>query len=266
MNAAKDEFSQLVQAAADSFQYPGTPDIALTVRDRISTRPISRGIKPRSYALATMMLLLVICAALLAVPSVRAAVLEFFQAGSIRIFPRENTATLVPVTTPAITRTLPPTPTPADLIALEDLFGNTTLADVTTQATFTLKLPEYPPDLGEPDLVFLQDMDGAMVIMVWTSPDHPDQAELVLYQIAPGSWVGEKWGPITVEETQVSGLPALWAEGPYPMRLSFNRIEHRRLITGHALVWERDGITYRIESNLSQAEAIKIAESLKAAP
>jgi hypothetical protein len=34
-------------------------------------------------------------------------------------------------------------------------------------------------------------------------------------------------------------------------------------VDGNTLIWEEQGITYRLESNLSLEEAVKIAESLE---
>jgi hypothetical protein len=40
----------------------------------------------------------------------------------------------------------------------------------------------------------------------------------------------------------------------------------RRLIDGHVLIWEEDGITYRLETGVTLEEAVKIAESLQEMP
>jgi hypothetical protein len=38
--------------------------------------------------------------------------------------------------------------------------------------------------------------------------------------------------------------------------------DQRRLVSGHVLIWEEDGLTYRLETDLSMEEAVAIAESL----
>jgi hypothetical protein len=40
-------------------------------------------------------------------------------------------------------------------------------------------------------------------------------------------------------------------------------MDFRRLVEGQVLIWEADGITYRLETELSMEEAVAIAESLK---
>jgi hypothetical protein len=149
---------------------------------------------------------------------------------------------------------------------LDDLQGETTLQAAIQKASFTLQLPSYPVELGQPDRVFVQDMDGAVVILVWTAEDNPEKAELILYEIAPGSWAGIKGAPRTVESTQVNGREAAWAEGPYMLNLTNGNTDMRRLIVGHVLIWDENGVTYRLESNLDLSQAVKIAESLEPIP
>jgi hypothetical protein len=221
---------------------------------------------------------------LLSVPAVRAAVIEFLQIGVIRIILPEPTATPTslsfpavegpstspltpaPLSTPLPTQTLPPPPTPGDLIALDRLKGETTLEQAIQEASFELELPGYPAELGKPDRVFVQDMGGDVVILVWTEAGNLEKAELILYEIASGSWAGEKGAPRTLERTQVNGREAVWAEGPYVLMLTDGNLDFRRLIAGHVLIWDEAGVTYRLESKLTLSQAIKIAESLEPIP
>lgn len=226
--------------------------------------------------------MLLILGGLLAVPQVRAAVVQFLQIGAIRIFLAEPTPTMAPtltpspsplppaVATPASTPTGEPpaaTPqrTPTPLSSVLDLAGETTLAEAQAQVDFPIRLPTYPLDLGPPDRVFLQDLSGPVVVLVWLDPDQPGRVRFSLHQLGPGTF-GQKFEPPLVRETTVHGEPALWTEGPY--LLQFQRggqttYDTRRLVTGHVLVWVEDGITYRLETDLSLEEALQIAESLR---
>jgi hypothetical protein len=272
MNGQMELWENRLRDTAQDLPYPPTPDIARRVRQMIAGHQAAPA--RRRMALATATFILLFLAGLLSVPSVRAAVIEFIQIGVIRIFVPESTQTPIPTlsitTTPELTpipnRTLPPSPTPRDLIALEDLQGETTLEEAIQKASFTLELPTQPPDLGEPDRVFVQDMRGAMVILVWTETGNPDKAELVLYEIAPGSFAGEKGMPYSIERAQVNGREAVWAQGPYVLYLSNGDMDLRRLIAGHVLIWDENGVTYRLESNLDLSQAIEIAESLEPIP
>jgi len=272
MNGTLESWENRLRAAAQGMTYPPTPDIAGAVRQRLERAP--RGSPKWRLALVIATVVLALLAGLLSVPSVRAAVLEFLQIGAIRIILPAPTITPTPTLpviatpgrTPLPTLTLPPSPTLRDLIALDDLQGETTLEAAIQKASFTLQLPTYPAELGQPDRVFVQDMGGAMVILVWTGKDNPEKAELVLFEIAPGSWAGTKGAPRTLESTRVNGREAAWAEGPYMLNLTNGNTDMRRLIAGHVLIWEVDGVTYRLESNLELSQAIKIAESLEPIP
>jgi hypothetical protein len=69
-----------------------------------------------------------------------------------------------------------------------------------------------------------------------------------------------------IAQTTVNGQPAVWAEGPYILRVRNGYIDERRLIEGHVLIWKEGDVTYRLETDLSLEEAVKIAESLKTCP
>jgi hypothetical protein len=87
-----------------------------------------------------------------------------------------------------------------------------------------------------------------------------------LHFIPNGSWMLEKFEPKVTQETQVNGQRAIWTEGPYPLLLSNGNVSWDRLVEGHVLIWKAGNITYRLETGLSLAEALKIAESLKPIP
>jgi hypothetical protein len=69
-----------------------------------------------------------------------------------------------------------------------------------------------------------------------------------------------------IEETEINGQSAIWATGPYPLVLSNGEIELTRLINGQVLLWVDDEVTYRLETDFSLEEAVKIAESLQPLP
>ncbi|HEX9332839.1 MAG TPA: DUF4367 domain-containing protein, partial [Anaerolineales bacterium] len=116
---------------------------------------------------------------------------------------------------------------------------------------------------SKPDRVYVQDLqDGKMTVLVWFDSEDPDKVSLSLHFIPSGSWAINKMQPKVIRETRVKNQRAIWAEGPYPLILKNRDIEFTRLIEGHVLIWSDGDITYRLETNLSMEEAIKIAESL----
>ena len=257
---------------AQSFQYPPTPDVAGAVMKRLEngSRPI---VKLRSAWVVTGLIVLVL-AVLFAVPGVRAEIIRFFQVGAVRIFPASPTLTTEPsipqlpitatpgIATPDVFMPNPGVNEPIYTITVTGLAGETTLEAAQASPSFPIRLPEYPVDLGAPDRVFLQE-DGGMVILVWTDPDDLERARLSLHEIASENIMLSKYQPRVIQETQVNGVYAVWVQGPYLVRLTSGSYDFRRTVEGNTLIWEEDGITYRIESDLPLEETIQIAESLK---
>jgi hypothetical protein len=211
----------------------------------VPRRNIRRWPAARSAIAAAVLLSLVLLA-----PQVRAAVQALWQLGAVHITRTEPT----PVTAAG------PTPTP--LASVLDLAGQTTLSNARTRAGFPIRLPTYPPDLGRPDLVYLQDLNGPLVVLVWLVPGHPDQVRLSLHELSSGVFV-YKVAPPAIQTTTVHGQPALWTDGPYLVVVRDGSTELRRLVTGHVLIWTEGGLTYRLETSVSLSDAVRIAASLR---
>jgi hypothetical protein len=276
----REPFEKRLISIASRLEYPRTPDIAGSVTTRVTTRlqPVTR---PRfrlaSKAVAwSLTIILVLCSSLMLIPPARAAIIEFIQIGIVRIFPRAGEPTPELTGTPPSMPEAPvtatpfanvPTPPASDLIpVLSQIAGETNLADAQKRVSYSILLPTYPADLGEPDYVYVQDADGFMTILVWLDPQQADKVLMSLHFLPAGSWAIDKRQPQVIDDTSVNGKRALWTIGPYPLRLYNGELEFKRLITGHVLVWEDGDITYRLETDLSMEEAVKIAESLEPIP
>ena len=249
----------VLTGVASSFSYPPTPEISREVGARLQPR----GRSVRAWQLAVMAIA-VLMAALFAVPKVRAFIGQYFRVGVVRIFPfgPTETPTDALAVTPASSPTSPsPTPQPLPL-PLVNLKGLTTLEDAQRSATFPVLLPGYPPDLGPPDYAFYQG-GIPMLIFVWADPDDQSQLRLSLFEIDSRSPTVSKFEPQIIQETNVNGQYALWVEGPYVMELTDQDYVQRYLVEGGTLVWEANGVTYRLETRLSLEEAVRIAESLQ---
>lgn len=254
-----------LRETAASLAYPETPDIAGAVQARLAEREERRKTpiagRPRlSWGMAMLMAIVLLATGLLAVPGVRAAVIEFIRVGAIQIFLPEPT----PQATEAPAGAMLP-PTAVDLSAsLFDPAKAVDLATARAAVNFPLKLPTYPPDLGEPDTVYIHDVVWPpTVVMVWQEPDGPDApAQMSLYQIGAEQYAQK--GAEIVEETMVSGQQAFWLQGPHYFRLENDEIQPWLFVDGNVLVWwSAEGMTYRLESHLTQAEAQRVAESLQ---
>jgi hypothetical protein len=143
------------------------------------------------------------------------------------------------------------------------LTGETTLTE-TREGRFFHPPAGLPPDLGLPDHVFLQDMHGQVLVLVWLDPADNTRIRLSLHQyIGEDNITGYKFVPPVIQETSVNDLPAVWAEGPYLLELTNGDYQLVRLIEGHVLIWAEDEVTYRLETDLPLVEALRIAESLQ---
>jgi hypothetical protein len=256
---------------AARFVYPPTPGISREVRAAI--QPRRRALRAWQVIVLAVFVLL---AALFAVPQVRAFLGQYFRVGAVRILPFGPTAT-APLHTPvspllaggteeeATPRPVPTegrstlSPLPA---RLANLAGRTTLDQAGRTGSFPLLLPTYPPDLGPPDYVFRQG-ESPMLIFAWADPDDPRGLRLSLFAIDSRAPMATKFHPRVIEETSVNGQYALWVEGPYVLELTNENYVERYLVEGGTLVWEADGVTYRLETHLTLEEAIRIAESLR---
>jgi hypothetical protein len=202
--------------------------------------------------LVALALIVLLLGMTLAVPPARAALSRVLRLGGVTIFPNAPTVT-----------STEPTPTP--LTSVLDLAGETTLSDARQQAQFTIRLPAYPADLGAPQRVFLQNLGGQAVVLVWLEPGHPSQVRMSLHELTSNIWV-LKMAPRVIQETSVHGQRALWTDGPYIVEVvSPNQTDYaeRRLVSGHVLIWTEGGITYRLETSASLQDAVRIAESLR---
>jgi hypothetical protein len=258
-------FGKQLLSISKGLDYPRTPDIAGSVMTRLrgATRPrfISRRL------VWSLTVILILFSSLMLIPPARAAIIEFIQIGVVRIFRAEPTPLAPPnqeIPSTVVPVTATPVPTSQPLIPiLENLAGEMTLDEAQKAVNYPILLPSYPPDVGKPDRIFVQDADGKMTVLVWLDPQHPDQILMSLHFLPAGSWAIKKIEPTHIQETTVNSQRAIWAIGPYPLRLSNGDLDFVRLIDGHVLIWEQGDITYRLETDLSLEEAVKIAESLQ---
>jgi hypothetical protein len=290
MNELQQElFEKQLLSLAKGMEYPRTPDIAGSVMTRLLTSPsplgsptgvLRKGVRDEGYPRFTskrlawsLTIIFILCGSLMLIPPVRAAVIEFIQIGVVRIFPAEPTplpptnqqfaptavsSTMIPVTiTPGLT-------SEPLLPLLERFAGEMSLEEAQQAAEYPILLPSYPPDLGLPDRVFVQEAEGKMTILVWIDPQQPNEVLMSLHFLPAGSWVIKKIEPMQIQETTVNGQRAIWAIGPYPILYSNGDVDYEmRLIDGHVLIWADRDVTYRLETGLSLEEAVKIAESLE---
>jgi hypothetical protein len=243
---------ELELALADlgrQMDFPPTPDLAPRVRERLAERPESRPGLTRRHGLALAFALLAVAvAAVLAVPQTRAAILEFFHLRGVTI---ERVGEL------------PTVPLQRDFNQLF-LGERVSLEEARDQAGFEIVVPEA---LGDPDGVYFQETPpGGMVSLVYGTPEHPRALftqfrgtveDVIFKKVAAGT---------QIDSVVVGGEPGYFLSGnPHDFSYFDSSGEYRQEIVrlaGNTLLWERGPLTLRLEADINQQEALKIARSV----
>jgi hypothetical protein len=242
------------------YPYPPTPNLAAAVRRRIvaqrvaSARRLPLWRDPRRLALAAAVVLVLAGAAALINPTTRDAIAHFFHVRGV-----------------TVSRVSSPLPSLSPVTPL-DLGRRTTMADAQSRVSFTIAVPV---DLGTPDGVYVDTgVPGGAVALAYTPrPEIPAVKETGLGvlitefrgDLIPG-FLTKEVGPSTkVEETSVNGDPGWWISGePHYVFVQVGGTGQQVTLrmAANTLIWEHGGVTYRIESGLSKADAFRIAAGL----
>ena len=239
------ELEQALRRLGDSLEFPAEPELTGRVRMRIEHRRPARPLLP-AWAAAV----LVLVAAAFLVPGVRRAAADLLGLDDIRIVLREAP---------------PHAPARSGL----DIGSPFSLAEVRELVDFEVLVPSA---VGEPGEVYL---DRGRVTLIYRSeaglPDVGDSGVgLLITQFGarlPES-LGKELGPGTyLESVTVRGRPGYWIEGEphlvYLVERSGEVLEESGRLAGNTLLWQEGGVTFRVESSLSRAEALRVAESLR---
>lgn len=261
---------------APSLEYPPTPDIAPAVRRRLARggpRPARLSVTWWRRALAFALVLLVLGATLGAFPPTRRAIAERLGLRNVAIV-----ITVVPTPTP----TPPPPatsfapPTTSGTAPLEATLGTATaLTDAQARVTFPVRVPAAP-GYTAPDTVYVgTPPTGGRVAFVYRArPDLPaipgTDIGLLLTAFRGGLDAGlfTKGIPSAsgLEAVQVRGASGYWIAGGLRLFLyrdASGTIREDTIRTaGNTLLWERDGVVYRMETTLSRDDALRVAASL----
>lgn len=241
--------------------FPATPDIASDLAAQIGAARPARRIDWRLVAIIALAVLAAVATAL-AVPASRSAIADFFGIEGIRIeFGGDD-------------RDVPETPTSIGGSLL--LGEETTLDAARAEAPFGIVAPGDDA-AGAPDEVYLNRRGGATVVgMLWRATDALPEIgdtgvgmllleieadaddEIVVKKIVGG-------GEFTMAE--IDDSPGFWIEDGVlavePVEgLMLDLLEPELRRSGHVLIWSDGEITYRLETALPMADAVRIAESL----
>ena len=279
------EFQKLEEALIDAgraIEYPRTPNLAATVRTELS-RPLNPDrlrLPDRVRWRPVLLVALAVIAALallLIIPETREAIAQLLGLRTIRIIEATPTPPPQPET-PATATIAPatPAPTPTPGIAPFKQCCPSTLKEAQQKARFKILLPpdEQPSQVFFQDQVFGRGSEPQQAVLMFGPPQSPRyvlyQASRMLYEkIVAGG--GADAGTV-ISETLVNGQRALWLTGAPHVLITLDQngeplLGFERPVNASTLIWETGdldtGVTYRLETALSLAEAIEFAESLR---
>jgi hypothetical protein len=241
--------------------FPTTPDIASGFAGQISVEQPARRRDLRLVAILALIVLAAIATAL-AVPASRTAIADFFGIEGIRI-EFHGDAPEVPAT---------PTSIGGSLLLGEEV----TMAEASDAAPFAVVAPADDAT-GEPDEVYLNRRSGATVVgLLWQATDAlPEIGDtgvgMLLLEIEADAddelFVKKIVGGGDFATTTIDGSMGFWIQNGVlavePVEGLLHDLlgpEARR--SGNVLIWSDGEVTYRLETSLPMADAVRIAESL----
>ena len=264
-----DALAGSLRELAEAIDWPAAvagdgPDLALRVRVRLvsdASRPAARPWwRPARRALILAL------AALLALAAI---------AGAIGLGLPGLHLTLVQPSTSPPTFDASRSPAPGAPGSTLGLGKPVTLEAAATLVGRPIPLPGDPA-IGPPDAVYVDTTRANQVALVWRDrADLPHSLEpgvgLVLMAfdgLVDDSYYEKMLGSdSTVEPVTVTGHRGLWIGGAahffFYRRSNGEVIDDPRRWVGDALVWSDGVVTYRLETALGKAAAIRIAESLR---
>ena len=223
---------------------PESPDLVPAVLGGIGTRRLRSG--RRRLVLALAVIALAALLATLAIPDARSALFRFLQIGGARI----ELVDELPVVSPS----------PAELELM--LGRRVSLHEGRSGASFELLELDDEPDavyLGDRGTVwFLYGRPDAVRLLVAQTPEHEIDEPFILKKLAASG--------TSIEPVTVRGQRAYFLSGePHVVMLldEFGVMypESARLARD-VLVWAENGRTIRLDGDLTNADALEIADSL----
>jgi hypothetical protein len=184
--------------------------------------------------------------AAIAVPSSRSALADFFHLSHVRIEHEQGGSPTPPVLAPS------------------SFARPSSLDEARRAVTFPILLPTRDGKILEPDAVYLQaeEFNATIAIFVF------QKASYDVYETRDAYIEKLVHGQDPVDQISFGGHDAYWIEAGGHIVQSLDAegrvlVETRRTVDRGTLIWEQDGVTYRIESSLSQAQTVAVAESLR---
>lgn len=257
------ELEATLEEIGERLAYPRPTRMGDAVRARLREprRPWWDALRTRRYTFVPAFVTIVLMAAIvvLASPDARAAANEFLRLRGIEIFP---VASVAPRPTTSATLLFP-----GERVSLDE---------ARRRVSFPVKAPS-DARLGAPDEVRL-DLAGTnerLTLIYQRRVSIPVSAEAGVSAVVvefrgavDAALFGKAAGPGTrIDSVLVNGAPGYWLEGQphlFFWRDPSGNIWNETLrLAGNTLIWEQDGVTYRLEAEVSRDEALRIAASFR---
>lgn len=251
------DLEQRLIALGAAIQFPSTPEMGSRVRSRLSASRPSL-FDTRRLAIAAAILIVTI-GALLAIPSTRDAIAGFFGLKGVLIQRVPNLVT--------------PTGTRSGTVGQRlDLGQQVSFAEAQAALPYSIV---FPQSLRPPDAVYLiQPAERHAVALVWNPRPGLPQARttgigalLIEFpgKVEPDFFLKVLGPDATLEPVKVNGNPGYWISGK-PHGFFFLDAqgvpqEDTFRLAGNTVIWDQGSLTIRIESGLSKAQALALANS-----
>jgi hypothetical protein len=146
------------------------------------------------------------------------------------------------------------------------LGNRVSLSEARAEVGFPITLPRLE-GLGAPSAVFVGDFSGSTRVSLAWAPDITTvlpgaEKGLLLMEFPgedPGAATKEVLAETRIHPVRVGDGTGYWIEGPHQLLLADGSTIRA---TGSVLLWRNDGITFRLESKLSEADAVRLANSV----
>jgi len=227
---------------------PTVPDLAAGVLARIEPRRPARP-HSRRWAVVLAAVVLAALAATLAIPDARSALLRVLHIGGEQI---------------ELVDELPPVPPQPAEIDLDLALGiRATLEQARREAGFDLHELDTEPDRvylgGRGTVWFLYGTPASVRLLVAQTPRVRIDETLIVKKLVPSG--------TQVEQVSVAGERGFYLGGsPHLLLLldeSGDVIEESARLARNVLVWESNGVAYRLEGEFTREEALRLAQSLR---
>ena len=250
---------QLV-AAGRELEFPDPPDIAHLVMARINSQQLQpRWIRP-AYVVVLAVAALIIAASgiLILSPDARRAVADLLRVPGVGIQLKE----------PSVS---PPTPKQLDELGLGQ---RVSFEEAEDKVEFDVRRPTA---LGSPEIVLYRSSPpGGMITLVYEPNLEVGETSVEGVGLLLTQFKGRLDSPYfqkavgsgsRVQEVLIEGRSGFWIEGT-PHLLTFRDaqgevVRERARLAGNVLLWDRNGVTFRIEGDLGRELTIRIAESME---